>query len=235
MPKKTMAKKTLPKKTMAKKTMPKKIMPKKKTNNDSDSDSEYQEDVIFEKNETIFENEFYLYQEVSEDSCKQLIQFLRSREKEWRLVLSQMSDLVASAEMQPIKIYINSPGGDLHAMLPVIDYLVSMRGRIPIHTYVEGMAASAASLLASVGHERFCSRNSFLLIHELRTQMRGTYSNCQDEQLNCDKLMEHIKQIYLKASNGKLSTDKLDSLLKQDLLLSAEECLELGLIDSIIG
>jgi ATP-dependent Clp protease protease subunit len=185
--------------------------------------------------DTIFENEYYMYEQINQDSMTKLLQFLRTREKEWDTLLLQLSDVLKTATPEPIKLYINSPGGDLHAVLPVIDFINHLRGKIDVHIYVEGVAASAASLLAAVGHKRFCSRNSFLLIHELRTSMCGTYSNFQDETYNCDKLMAHIKSIYIKHSHGKLTMEQLDAILKRDILLSAEECEGYGLIDEIIG
>lgn len=200
-----------------------------------DSDDEYTEYDNNSDTEQEYENEYYLYEEITEKSCMKLLKYLRERKKEWDKVIRQLDHVILKATPKPIKIYINSSGGDLHAMLPVVDYIKDMRKSLTIHTYVEGVAASAASLLAVVGHKRFCTKNSFLLIHELRSYVTGTFSNIQDEKYNCEKLMTHLKEIYISNSNNLLTTEKLEKLLKQDLLLSADECVELGLIDIIIG
>jgi ATP-dependent protease ClpP protease subunit len=72
-----------------------------------------------------------------------------------------------------------------------------------------------------------------MLIHELRTGVEGKYSDIMDEKENCDKLMGVIKKIYLERTEGKLTKQFLDKTLKRDILLSADECLEHGLVDII--
>ena len=47
--------------------------------------------------------------------------------------------------------------------------------------------------------------------------------------------METIKNIYLKNSNNKMTRKELEDLLTHDLLLSSSKCVELGLVDEIIG
>merc|ERR1711943_38874 len=127
----------------------------------------------------------------------ELNKFIKSRQKELVKFTDKYKDIILDINPQPINIYIQSNGGDLHAVLPVVDLISSLKNVIPIHTYVEGIAASAASLLSSVGHKRFITKNSFLLIHELRTQVQGTFSNFRDESHNCNLIMEKIKEIYL--------------------------------------
>lgn len=96
------------------------------------------------------------------------------------------NDNVNKPEPKPQKIYINSIGGEIFAAIPLIDAIKNCT--IPVHTYIEGIAASAASLIYMAGHKRFITKNSFMLIHELRTGVQGKYSEIMDEK-NCDKLM----------------------------------------------
>lgn len=187
------------------------------------------------KRDKKFENEYYLYDDITQDSMMELSMYLKNIHKKWTTFLHHHNDVLDTAQPKPIKIYIQSNGGDLHAVLPVIDYIHSLRGIIPVYTYVEGLAASAASLIAVCGEKRTMTRNSFLLIHELRTQMSGTYSNFRDESSNCNKLMSHIKRIYISNSGGRLTEQGLDNLLTHDYILSAQECLDMGLIDEILG
>ena len=55
----------------------------------------------------------------------------------------------------------------------------------------------------------------------------------QDEMKNLDKLMETIKKIYSKYT--KIPNEKIDEILDHDLWLNADECLEYGLVDEIVG
>ena len=177
-------------------------------------------------------NEYYLYNDITMKSIQGLLKFIKNAEKRWNLFLLETYDLVEKVEPKPLKIFINSNGGEFFAAMPIIDAIKN--SKIPIHTYVEGIAASAASLISVVGHRRFITKNSFMLIHELRGGIQGTYSNITDEKENCDKIMSLIKNTYIEKSNNKLKINILENILKRDILLSADECLNYGLVDEII-
>ena len=65
----------------------------------------------------------------------------------------------------PVKLYINSGGGGVTSGLSIMDTI--LRCKVPVHTYVDGFCASAATFLSVVGEKRFMSRNSYMLIHQL--------------------------------------------------------------------
>lgn len=177
-------------------------------------------------------NEYYLYNDITMKSIQGLLKFIKNAEKRWNLFLLETYDLVEKVEPKPLKIFINSNGGEFFAAIPIIDAIKN--SKIPIHTFVEGIAASAASLISVVGHKRFITKNSFMLIHELRGGIHGTYSNITDEKENCDKIMSLIKNTYIEKSNNKLKINILENILKRDIILSADECLNYGLVDEII-
>jgi len=223
--------------SLGKKT-PKKEQPldkkkKKKQCNDED-DEYYVEDQALDLNEEddYNINEYYLYNDISMKSIQGLLKFIKNAEKRWKYFLLETSEIMEKAKPKPLKIYINSNGGDVFAAIPLIDAIKN--SSIPIHTYVEGMAASAASLISMMGHRRFITKNSFMLIHELRTGVQGTYSDIMDEKENCDKLMAVIKKIYLERTAGKLEADTLEKILKRDIILTSDECKSYGLVDEII-
>lgn len=177
-------------------------------------------------------NEYFLYSDISVQTVMSILKFIKNAEKRWKAFLSDYSDLVETAEPKPLKIFINSNGGEIFAAIPLIDAIKNCT--IPVHTYVEGIAASAASLISMAGHKRFITKNSFMLIHELRTGVEGKYSDIMDEKENCDKLMGVIKNSYLTRTNGKLAPKVLEKILKRDILLSSTECVDYGLVDEIL-
>ena len=196
---------TIPKKFKPTKT-PQKNKPSKVVNNDSDDDLEIEPFSLsqlmggadkdkFEDDYT--ETEYFLYSDVTISSVMNLLKFIKKAEKRWNAFLSDYKDILdtTTAKPQPLKIYINSNGGELFAAIPLIDAI--RNSKIPIHTYIEGLAASAASLIAMAGHKRYITKNSFMLIHELRTGVEGTFSNVMDEHENCTKLMGVIKKLYI--------------------------------------
>ncbi len=178
-------------------------------------------------------NEYYLYNDISIKTVMGLIKFIKNAEKRWKNFLIENSDIMENAQPKPLKIYVNSNGGDVFAAIPLIDAMSNCS--IPIHTYIEGIAASSASLISMAGHKRFITKNSFMLIHELRSGVEGTYSNITDELENCNKLMKVIREFYINKTQGKLNNDYLQEVLKRDLILDSEECIKLGLVDEVIG
>jgi ATP-dependent protease ClpP protease subunit len=133
-------------------------------------------------------------------------------------------------EPKPIKLYITSHGGSIYQVFSVIDTIKQIT--IPVHTIVKGIAASAGTLLSLAGSKRFITKNSYMLIHELRSGSWGKYSFLKDNYDNCTNLMEHIKNYYIE--NTKLTKEDLDIQLVKDLTWNATTCLEKGLVDEII-
>ena len=179
-----------------------------------------------EKHISVHENKIYYYAGVNRDSASELNKKIGELESK-SLTLGNTLDL----EQPPtIKIYINSGGGSVVSGISSMDTI--LRAKVPVHTYVDWFAASAATFMSVVGNYRFMSRNSYMLIHQLSTQFWGTYSNFEDEKKNLDLMMITIKNVYKKYT--KVPLKELNTILKHDLLWDAEKCLEYGLIDEII-
>ena len=179
-----------------------------------------------EKHISVHENKIYYYAGVNRDSASELNKKIGELESK-SLTLSHNLDL----EQPPtLRIFINSGGGSVVSGISSMDTI--LRAKVPVHTYVDGFAASAATFMSVVGNYRFMSRNSYMLIHQLSTQFWGTYSNFEDEKKNLDLMMITIKNVYKKYT--KVPLKELNTILKHDLLWDAEKCLEYGLIDEII-
>ncbi len=178
-----------------------------------------------EKYISVHENKIYYYAGVNRDSVSELNKKLGELESK-SLTLSNNLDI----EPPTLKLFINSGGGSVVSGISSMDTI--LRAKVPVHTYVDGFCASAATFMSVVGNFRFMSRNSYMLIHQLSTQFWGTYSNFEDEKQNLDLMMKTIKNVYKKYT--KVPMKKLDEILKHDLMWDAETCLKYGLIDEII-
>jgi ATP-dependent protease ClpP protease subunit len=124
-----------------------------------------------------------------------------------------------------VRVHIHSDGGDLHAGLAAMDFLKSLRSRVV--TIAEGMCASAATFIFLGGDERIVCPNAYLLIHQLGSEFWGKYEDMKDEMQHCERLMKHMKRIYLRETN--LPEAKLDKLMKRDLYLSYKKCVKYGI------
>ena len=172
------------------------------------------------------ENRVYFYSNVGEKEVFELVKILRSMDIEM-----QALSLRLGIKQIPIELHIHSGGGDLFSGLAAIDTIQNMK--TPIHTYVQGSVASAATLMSVCGSKRFMYKNSVMLIHQISTSMMyGKYHEFLDEIENQNLLMDKVKNIYREKT--KIDDETLDQMLQHDLWLSADKCLELGLVDKIL-
>tara|TARA_Y100000310_G_scaffold311139_1_gene357151 strand:+ start:387 stop:1001 length:615 start_codon:yes stop_codon:yes gene_type:complete len=171
-------------------------------------------------------NRIYYYSEVSRQKILVLNKSLRNLNDN----LLNQSQLLGLDDPANIYLHVNSFGGSVFAGLSAVDYVKSCE--IPVHTIVEGCAASAATLFSVVGTHRQIRSNSFMLIHQISSGMWGKYEELKDSIDNCDLFMQIIKDIY--NEHTKIPKKKLNEILKHDLWFDAETCLEYGLVDEII-
>ncbi len=130
----------------------------------------------------------------------------------------------------PIKLHINSYGGSVFAGLSAVDYIIN--SKVPVHTIIDGCAASAATLMSCVAEKRYMHRHACMLVHQLSGLMWGKFQEMQDDMQNSEMLMEKIKDIYRKYT--KIPKKEMDNILKHDIWWEAEKCLEYGLVDELI-
>jgi ATP-dependent Clp endopeptidase proteolytic subunit ClpP len=169
-------------------------------------------------------NTIFFYSHIDVATCAELNRHLRELETRLRIV-------GVNYDVTPnVKLRINSGGGDIMAAYSVVDTIKDLK--VPVDTYIEGLAASAATLISISGTNRYMYRNAHLLIHQLSSGFYGKYNEFEDEIYNITNLMKMIKTYY--KQNTKIPMKRLEELLKRDIYLNAEECLEYGIIDKIL-
>lgn len=171
-------------------------------------------------------NHIFFYTDVTEEKILMLRKSLSSAQK----ISKHMTEEFCLESPIPIHLHICSYGGSLLPALGMYDLLA--KSPVPVYTHVEGLAMSAGTILSIAGKKRLMTSNSTFLIHELKSGFWGKFSDFQDEMKNLETLMEKVKAIYLR--HGKIPENVLEDLLKKDLYLTAEQCLEYGLIDEIV-
>lgn len=132
----------------------------------------------------------------------------------------------------PIRIYIDSFGGSVYAILGLVS--VINNSKIPIHTISTGVAMSAGFLMLCVGHRRFAHQHSTLMYHQLGSWTAGKLEDLKDDIREYKRLDAKMKDIIL--SKTKLTKKKLKEFdaMKKDWFITPEEALQWGIIDEII-
>tara|TARA_Y100000590_G_C15259586_1_gene840687 strand:+ start:115 stop:702 length:588 start_codon:yes stop_codon:yes gene_type:complete len=195
-------------------------MLKRKRNNDSE---ESEDDELIAVNH----NKITFYSDINYKSCFELIKAIDNVKSKIRA--EKISEY---EEEKSIYLHICSNGGDVYPALAVIDYIKN--SSVKIITINEGCVASASVLISLAGHQRYITKNGYMMIHEIRSSCWGKYSECIDDMANNNVLMKHIKNYIKERTNHKLPEDDLDELLKHDIIWNAKKCLKYGLIDKIV-
>jgi ATP-dependent Clp protease protease subunit len=135
-------------------------------------------------------------------------------------------------QRKPIRIYINSDGGSLNAIMNFID--VIKLSKTPIYTIAMGRAYSAGGLLLMGGHQgkRFVFNNTTILIHDGSSGAMGDTGKVIDNLKFTEKQEERVKKYIL--SNTKITQKLYEKNYRSDWWLFSEECIELGIADFIV-
>ena len=129
-----------------------------------------------------------------------------------------------------ITLWINSPGGDCIAAAQIYNMLMEYKGSITVK--VDGIAASAASVIAMAGTEVLMSPVSMLMIHNPLTVAIG---DTEEMQKAIDMLSE-VKESIINAYERKtgLSRAKLSHLMDAETWMNAGKAIELGFCDGML-
>ena len=133
----------------------------------------------------------------------------------------------------PIKVFIDSPGGDADAGFAIFDMMRFIKPEVVVIGM--GLVASAAAiiLLAAPKERRIALPNSHYLIHQPLSGMRGVATEIEIHAKELDKLRRKINKLISKETGQKI--DKVEKDTDRDYWMNAEEALEYGLISKIIS
>lgn len=132
-------------------------------------------------------------------------------------------------EREPIKIYINSDGGDLAAAFSIIDTI--KMSKTPVWTINTGCAYSSGLEIFIVGHYRIAYPFSSFLFHEGYTGFGGDANKFKNYSHFYERLLEMSKQNILDHST--LTEEEYEKVKKDDWWFLAQEAYDLGMCDII--
>ena len=129
-----------------------------------------------------------------------------------------------------ITVWINSPGGDVFAAAQIYNMLMDYPGQVTVK--IDGLAASAASVVAMAGSTVLMSPVSMLMVHNPATVAIGD----SDEMLKAKALLDEVKESIINAYALKtgLSRARLSHLMDAETWMNANKAIELGFADQIM-
>lgn len=132
-------------------------------------------------------------------------------------------------EREPIKLFINSPGGNVYDGFALIDTI--RNSTTPIHTIALGSAMSMGMLVYSVGHERYVGEYSTLMFHDVSSAVADKLETIRDRVGELNRIQAMICSVVV--NNSKIPMEQLASKLyqREDWYISAQEAIDYGLAD----
>jgi ATP-dependent Clp protease protease subunit len=140
-----------------------------------------------------------------------------------------------NSDLKSITILLNSPGGDVVETLGLIDYIRSLDTNEGIKTNIvcRGSAMSAAALLLAAGTGvRAASKHSKIMVHQLSSFAAGKLSDLKSNAKFAEQLEDDCNTIMEECT--KKDKKWWEENQQNDYFLSANDALELGIIDKII-
>lgn len=130
-----------------------------------------------------------------------------------------------------ITVWINSPGGDCIAAAQIYNMLLEYKGNVTIK--IDGIAASAASVVAMAGNKVIMSPVSMLMIHNPMTMAAGDTT----EMKKAISMLTEVKESIINAYELKtgMNRDKIAKLMDAETWMDANKAIELGFADEILS
>lgn len=139
-------------------------------------------------------------------------------------------DLIALGNLSHINLHIHSPGGEVFEGIAIYNQLKNHNASITV--YIDGLAASMASVIAMVGDEVIMPTNAMMMIHKPWGVSWGDADDMRDYADLLDKVENVLIPAYMEKT-GK-TKEELEAMLSEETWLTAEECVEHGFANSII-
>lgn len=130
----------------------------------------------------------------------------------------------------PVTVWINSPGGDCIAASQIYSMLMDYEGEVTVK--IDGIAASAASVIAMAGTKVLMAPTALIMIHN---PMTGAFGNHADME-KAIEMLDEVKESIINAYEIKtgLSRSKLSHLMDAETWMNANKAVELGFADDIL-
>jgi ATP-dependent Clp protease, protease subunit len=128
-----------------------------------------------------------------------------------------------------VVIRINSPGGDAFDGIAIYNQLKNHNGKITV--YVDGWAASAASIIAMAADELIMNTGTMLMVHEAWTFAYGNKTDIEKTVNALKGLDASLADIYMTRFKGERS--EIETFMKNETWFTASEAVEVGLADKV--
>ena len=131
----------------------------------------------------------------------------------------------------PVTIWLNSPGGDCIAASQIYTMLMDYKGDVTVK--IDGIAASAASVIAMAGTKVLMSPTAMLMIHNPMTMAYGNH----DDMTKAIEMLDEVKESIINAYEIKtgMTRTKISHLMDAETWMNANKAIEMGFADDVLS
>lgn len=148
----------------------------------------------------------------------------------WGITAKQFSkELLALGALRDINLHIHSPGGDVFDGIAIYNQLKGHDAKITV--YIDGLAASMASVIAMAGDTVIMPENAMMMIHKPWGGAAGNANEIRDYADLLDKVENVLIPAYV-AKTGK-PAEEIAAMLESETWMNGNECLSLGFADQV--
>jgi len=142
----------------------------------------------------------------------------------WEPEKSMTGETIRSQLEGDVTVRIDSPGGDVFAGFNIYNQLAQHDGKVTI--YVDGAAASAASIIAMAGDEVYLPETSVLMIHDPWTMAVGDSADMKKTAELLDAIKDAIIPAYVNKTG--LDAEQISDMMSEETWLTGPQAVELG-------
>ncbi len=181
-------------------------------------------------------NRFWTIKNEADSETAELMIYGQIAEHSWfesDVEPKQFADDVNACGGKDILLRINSPGGDIFAAQAICNVLKAYKGKVTAH--IDGLCASAATVVACGADTVVMPRNALYMIHN---PMAIVFDQLDAKALikmaaTMEKVKETIVNVYAAKAGDKSNADEIKTLMDEETWMSADDALAKGLIDEI--
>lgn len=131
-----------------------------------------------------------------------------------------------------LDVHLNSPGGDVFQAVTIYNLLKAYKGGT-VNILIDGLCASAATLIMCAGNRITMARNALLMLHLPSVGMEGFYNEQHLEKIQ--NQLAHVKSIIIQTYQDRTgnTAESLEKLISTESWMTAKEALEAGFIDEV--
>ncbi len=149
------------------------------------------------------------------------------------LIVAQLLYLDAEDPSAPIRMYINSPGGQVYAGMAIYDTMQQVSA--PVSTVAVGFTASFGTILLAAGQKgmRYALPNATIHMHQPLGGAQGQASDIEIQAKEILRLRADLNQILSHHTGQSVATIEKDT--DRDLYMSAQQAMDYGLVDQVLS